>query len=73
MDDEHKLLGRISGASGIASFCSCGNAYFGSNVDQADQRLQKHRDELTELKQRFIEAQKDGTIRPLTWDDPAKN
>lgn len=39
----HELLGRISGATGIASFCSCGLAFFGRDVAAADQRLAAHR------------------------------
>jgi hypothetical protein len=42
MNEEHQLMGRISGASGIASFCSCGLAFFGGTVTIADRRFSEH-------------------------------
>jgi hypothetical protein len=38
----HQLNGRISGASGIASFCSCGLAFYGRDVSEADTRFDGH-------------------------------
>jgi hypothetical protein len=45
MTENHQLAGRIAGATGIASFCTCGNAYYGQNVIEADQLLGKHRND----------------------------
>lgn len=43
---EHRLLGRISGAAGITSFCSCGHSFYGRFVEEADRRFDAHRPEL---------------------------
>lgn len=40
--DQHEPLGRISGITGIASFCSCGLAYYGETVPEADNRRAAH-------------------------------
>lgn len=40
--DSHTLAGRISGSAGIASFCSCGLAFFGSDVLDADSQRRAH-------------------------------
>jgi len=36
------MSGRISGSTGIASFCSCGLAFWGSSVSDADNQLSAH-------------------------------
>lgn len=40
--DDHRMAGRIAGGSGIATFCACGLAFFGFDVDVADQRWRAH-------------------------------
>jgi hypothetical protein len=41
--DDHRMAGRIAGGSGIATFCTCGLAFFGFDVDVADERFLAHR------------------------------
>lgn len=43
---DHEMAGRISAAvrPNIATFCRCGLAFFGHDVDQADHRWREHRD-----------------------------
>jgi hypothetical protein len=41
------MAGRTGGASGVATFCSCGLAYWATSVGEADDRWQAHRDEQT--------------------------
>jgi hypothetical protein len=40
---EHQLLGRVGTAHSMVSYCSCGHAYYGRNVDEADRRFRQHR------------------------------
>ena len=38
----HRMAGRTSGATGIATFCACGRAFWGEQVGIADDRWQAH-------------------------------
>ena len=40
--ERHESRGRLSGMTGIASFCSCGLAYYAESVADADNRLRVH-------------------------------
>ncbi len=38
----HEHAGRISGGAGIATFCTCGKAFFGTTVAKADNARRVH-------------------------------
>lgn len=40
----HDLAGRIAGATGIVSYCTCGLGFWGANVHESDGRFNRHLD-----------------------------